>query len=85
MFAHNLGKRTNENMEKCHGYDAQIFMSKDKGRTWEPDIRMVEKAPMFPGRDFGSPCFINYGKDNEGAIDEFVSHLAVRVGQMEIT
>jgi len=76
MFAHNLGKRTNENMEKCHGDDAQIFMSKDKGRTWEPNIRMVEKSPMFPGRDFGSPCFINYGKDNEGATDEFVYALS---------
>jgi hypothetical protein len=76
MFAHNLGKRTNENMEKCHGYDAQIFRSKDKGKTWEPDIKTVEKSPMFPGRDFGSPCFINYGKDNAGTTDGFVYALS---------
>lgn len=76
LFAHNLGKRTNENMEKCHGYDAQIFMSKDYGKTWKPDIKTVENSPMFPGRDFGSPCFINYGKDNAGATDGFVYALS---------
>jgi hypothetical protein len=76
LFAHNLGKRKNENVEKCHGYDAQIFMSKDKGKTWEPDIKSVEKSPMFPGRDFGSPSFINYGKDNAGATDGYVYALS---------
>ena len=76
LFAHNLGKRTNENNEKCHGYDAQIFMSKDYGKTWFPDIKIVENSPMFPGRDFGSPCFVNYGKDNAGATDGFVYALS---------
>ena len=76
LFAHNLGKRTNENNEKCHGYDAQIFMSKDYGKTWFPDIKIVENSPMFPGRDFGSPCFVNYGKDNAGASDGFVYALS---------
>lgn len=76
LFAHNLGKQTNENMEKCHGYDAQIFMSKDHGETWFPDIKTVENSPMFPGRDFGSPCFVNYGKDNAGATDGFVYALS---------
>jgi hypothetical protein len=72
LIVHNLGHRTDENMEKCHGYDAQVFLSRDKGKTWEPDLASVEQSPMFPGRDFGSPAFINYGKDHAGATDRFV-------------
>lgn len=76
MFAHNLGKRTNENAEKCHGYDAQIFQSKDNGKTWLPDIKKVEKSPMFPGREFGSPTFITYGKNHANATDGFIYSLS---------
>lgn len=76
MFAHNLGYRTNENAEKCHGYDAQIFKSLDKGKTWLPNIKEVEKKPMFPGREFGSPTFIIYGKNHENATDEFIYSLS---------
>lgn len=72
MMVHNLGHRTGENAEKCHGYDAQVFLSRDKGKTWEPDLASVERSPMFPGRDFGSPAFINYGKDHDGATDGYV-------------
>ena len=76
LFAQNLGHRTHENAEKCHGYDAQIFQSNDKGKTWSPKIESVSQSPMFPGRDFGSPCFINYGKDHSGATDEFIYALS---------
>ena len=27
---------------------------------------------MFPGRTFGAPAFVNFGKDNLGARDKFV-------------
>ncbi len=53
-----------------HGYDAQIVQSRDFGKTWSPDIKTIAK-PMFPGRKFAAPAFINYGKDNEGARDQF--------------
>ena len=76
LFSQNLGQRTDENAEKCHGYDAQVFKSVDKGKTWEPDINTVKKKPMFPGRDFGSPAFVNYGKDNVGETDAFVYALS---------
>jgi hypothetical protein len=58
-------------MNYGHGYDAQIVCSKDYGLTWSPDIKELEK-PMFPGRKFGAPCFINFGKDNDGARDSYV-------------
>lgn len=51
-----------------HGYDAQIVQSRDFGKTWEPDLKTISK-PMFPGRKFAAPAFINYGKDNEGAAE----------------
>ncbi len=54
-----------------HGYDAQIVESSDYGKTWNPDLRAIQK-PMFPGRIFGSPAFLNFGKDNAGARDNFV-------------
>ena len=76
LFAQNLGQHSDENAEKSHGYDAQIFQSFDKGKTWAPDIRTVKNTPMFPGREFGSPAFINYGKDNEGETDGFVYALS---------
>jgi hypothetical protein len=54
-----------------HGYDAQIVQSRDFGKTWQPDLKTIG-APMFPGRTFAAPAFINYGRDNEGARDNFV-------------
>lgn len=54
-----------------HGYDAQIVSSEDFGRTWKPDIKAIS-TPMFPGRTFGAPAFVNFGKDNLGAPDRFV-------------
>lgn len=54
-----------------HGYDAQIVQSRDFGRTWTPDIKTLSR-PMFPGRTFAAPAFINFGKNNLGARDNFV-------------
>ena len=48
--------------EVNHGYDASIISSKDFGKTWYPDIK-TNKTPMFPGRIFAAPSFINYGKN----------------------
>lgn len=54
-----------------HGYDAQIVQSRDNGKTWLPDLKTIRK-PMFPGRNFGSPAFVNFGRDNAGARDGFI-------------
>jgi hypothetical protein len=58
-------------MNYGHGYDAQIVASSDFGRTWKPSLKEIQK-PMFPGRIFGAPAFVNFGKDNEGARDSYV-------------
>ena len=54
-----------------HGYDANVVCSTDLGITWSPDIA-EHPAPMFPGRTYGAPAFVNFGKDNAGARDDYV-------------
>lgn len=54
-----------------HGYDAHIVCSTDCGQTWRPDFGDIA-GPMFPGRKFGGPAFVNFGRDNDGARDEYV-------------
>jgi hypothetical protein len=54
-----------------HASDVTIFSSADGGKTWHPDRKLVSE-PMFPGCLFGGPAFVNCGKNNEGAPDEFI-------------
>lgn len=53
-----------------HGSDAGILLSEFKGQFWHPHKQLP--PVMFPGHLFGGPAFINYGKDNVGARDEYV-------------
>lgn len=57
--------------ELNHGYDASIVYSTDFGKTWMPDIKK-DRRPYFPGRIFASPTIVNFGKDNAGAVDDYV-------------
>jgi hypothetical protein len=71
-FQNMLGRKPPAHGTKCqHGSDAHIICSHDKGKTWEPSFKDI-KTPMFPGHLFGGPAFVNYGKNNEGARDEYV-------------
>lgn len=51
-------------------YDASIVKSTDHGKTWSPKPP-VGKA-MFPGTRFSTPFFVQYGRDYDGAMDEYV-------------
>lgn len=53
-----------------HGYDAHVFTSHDGGKSWTPDLETV-KEPMFPGRTFAAPAFVNFGQANAGSPDDF--------------
>ena len=73
-FQNMTGMDTKTDFAACevnHGYDASIIYSRDNGKTWLPDIRK-NKTPMFPGRIFAAPSFINYGKDNNKDTDGYV-------------
>ena len=47
---------------------AWIISSHDKGVTWNLTATPTD---MFPGR-LAAPRFVQYGKNNEGAPDEYV-------------
>jgi hypothetical protein len=55
-----------------HGYDAHVIASSDFGLTWTVSSPKQIQTPMFPGRTFASSAFVNFGKDNAGALDKFV-------------
>ena len=54
-----------------HGSDAHIVYSANKGVFWTPHLPNIG-APMFPGCKFGGPAFVQHGKNNADARDEFV-------------
>ena len=54
-----------------HGSDAQIVYSVTKGEFWVPSLKNISE-PMFPGHKFGGPSFVNFGKNNANARDNFV-------------
>ena len=54
-----------------HGSDATIVSSRDHGKTWTPAIKGI-KTPMFPGDAFGGPAFVNMGRNNANAPDQYV-------------
>ncbi len=49
-------------------YDASIIKSTDHGKTWSPKTR----DPMFPSPRFSTPYFVQFGKNYEGAMDEYI-------------
>ena len=53
-----------------HGSDAHIVYSPDK-HGFCPDFKNI-KTPMVPGHKFGGPSFVNFGKNNANARDEFI-------------
>jgi len=59
------------NMNSQHGTDSTIINSFNNGAFWAPSFQNI-KEPMFPGYKFGGPAFINFGKNNENAIDDYV-------------
>ena len=54
-----------------HGSDAHIIYSTDKGGMWKPALANIPE-PMFPGPLFGGPSFINFGRNNANARDNYV-------------
>ncbi|NQU75487.1 MAG: DUF4185 domain-containing protein [Planctomycetes bacterium] len=74
LAAQNLaGKKPPMYGEKSqNGTDSHIFASRDFGKTWEPNFQLIGHNCMFKGPRFGGPAFINFGRDNENARDEFV-------------
>jgi hypothetical protein len=54
-----------------HGSDAQIVYSTCHGHAWVPCLPYIG-TPMFLGHKFGGPAFVNFGKNNARARDQYV-------------
>jgi len=71
-FQNFLGGQTPPHSVKSQpGSDAQIVHFNPKWNQFYPSWDAI-KEPMFPGSKFGGPAFINYGKNNENARDNYV-------------
>jgi len=66
-----LGQTPPHSLRSQHGSDAHIVFSYTKGWMWSPTRANIPK-PMFPGYKFGGPSFVQHGKDNDTARDDFV-------------
>jgi hypothetical protein len=53
-------------------YDASIIKSADHGKTWS----CKQRDPMFPSPRFSTPFFVQFGKNYDGAMDDFVYAVA---------
>jgi len=49
--------------------DSSVIKSIDHGRSWSPSARDNLDRPMFPGKRFGAPYFVWYGKDGAADVD----------------
>ena len=48
---------------------SSIIKSEDNGVTWTRTAAENYDNPMFPGKRFGAPYFVWYGKDGSGSVD----------------
>ena len=65
-------KRAPHSSVSQHGSDAHIVCTPNKGWLyWMPSLPNI-KQPMFPGYKFGGPAFVQHGKNNQDARDNFV-------------
>jgi hypothetical protein len=49
--------------------NSSIIKSTDGGKTWSRPPQENYDKPMFPGRRFGAPYFVWYGKDGAATVD----------------
>ena len=48
---------------------SSIIKSLDNGKIWTRSESENYNNPMFPGKRFGAPYFVWYGKDGQGSVD----------------
>ncbi len=68
-------RRPPHSLVSQHGSDAQLVYTTNKGMFWVPALGNIS-APMFPGHKFGGPTFIQFGKNNAHARDDYVYAVA---------
>jgi len=66
---HDYGQRSGDPTKRQTASNASLIKSTDHGRTWVRTAKENYDRPMFPGRRFGAPFFIQYDQDYGGGAD----------------
>lgn len=59
---HQYGEKSRDPHRRQTAQNASIIKSTDYGRTWTRPARENYDHPMFPGRRFATPYFVEYGR-----------------------
>jgi hypothetical protein len=62
---HRYGEESGDAHRRQTAQNASIIKSADYGRTWKRSADLNYHAPMFPGRRFATPYFIQFGRNGE--------------------
>lgn len=57
------GKWSKDPLLRQTSFNASLIKSTDHGLNWTRPTADNYKSPMWPGKSFGAPCFIHYGKN----------------------
>jgi hypothetical protein len=60
---HKYGEQSGDPYRRQTAQNASIIKSVDYGRTWTRPAQVNYDAPMFPGRRFATPYFIEFGRN----------------------
>jgi len=60
---HRYGQESGDPRHRQTAQNASIIKSVEHGRTWTRSAKLNYHAPMFPGRRFATPYFIQFGRN----------------------
>jgi hypothetical protein len=63
---HEYGETSGDPYRRQPAHNASIIKSIDYGRTWTRPADVNYQAPMFSGRRFATPYFIEFGREGSG-------------------
>ena len=66
---HKYGETSGDPNKRQTAANASIIKSVNYGRSWTRSAKENYEAPMFPGRRFATPYFVEYGQDGKAAAD----------------
>ena len=66
---HKYGETSGDPHRRQSAANASIIKSTDHGRTWLRSAKENYEHPMFPGRRFATPYFVEYGRNGQASVD----------------
>jgi hypothetical protein len=57
------GSDSRDPLTRQTAMNASLIKSTDRGRTWKRSAQENYEQPMWPGRSFGTPFFVHYGRN----------------------